>query len=1153
MPHPVEDYLKNLRTIHGTGAATDETSYYEPLAALLNTLGEDLDPEVRCVMQPASTGAGIPDGGLFTREQVQSGDPSEILTGGRPARGVIEVKGAGEAIDPIVEGPQVARYFDRYRQVLVTNYREFVFLGQDVGGEREEFGRFSFADSEAEFRALTQAPRKAADEHGQRFVDFIQRFMTHAAPLCDPEDVAWLLASYAREAMARVEEAQIPALASLREALEDALGLTFEGEEGEHFFRSTLVQTLFYGIFSAWVIWSREREPTSEDRFDWRAAEWTLHVPMIAALYQQIASPGKLRSLGVVEVLEWTADALNRVDRASFFDQFDEGQAVQYFYEPFLQAFDPDLRKQLGVWYTPTEIVRYMVERVDRVLREELEIADGLADPNVYVLDPCCGTGAYLVEVLRRIERTKRENDPHALVADDVKQAAKKRVFGFEIMPAPFVVAHLQIGLFLRNLGAPLSDELDEDGKPDRVEVYLTNALTRWDPSDAEEPRLPIEEFQEEMEAADDVKRSKPVLVVIGNPPYNGFAGMAMGEERNLVEAYRQTKRAPKPEGQGLNDLYVRFFRIAERQIVESMGRGIVCFISNYSWLDARSFTGMREHYYDTFNTVWIDNLHGDRIISEVAPDGRPSQTVFRIRGQSVGIKVGTAIATLMASDDSTAPHKAQVLYRDFDQSQAHPRREALLSASGGADAGPEYAILEPDVELGYPFKPRTVAEGYYEWPLLPYLFPGSYPGVKTSRDSFVVEVDEAPLRERVTAYFDASTPDDEIGSRWPAAMNTTNRFDAPATREALVERGLLEDNFVRYLYRPLDRRWLYWEPEGKLLDEKRPDYFPHVFPGNLWLSAEERNRKAFFYQPQFTTVLADHHIVESNAQMFPLYLRNGDENNGGLFGEDEVAVVPNLTDRAKSYLTRLDAEPATLFFHALGALHAPMYADENAGALRQDWPRVPLPDERGLLEASAELGREVAALLDTESGVAGVTEGDIRPELRPMGTLSSVDGEQLQPDEGDLAVTAGWGYLGYRDATMPGQGRLVERDYTHEELAAIEQGAEALGLTLDEALAQCGRATCDVFLNERAYWRNVPEGVWNYYIGGYQVIKKWLSYREQKVLGRDLRPEEARYVTEMVRRIAAILLLQPRLDENYQRVKESAFDWSALAATGPP
>ncbi len=165
------------------------------------------------------------------------------------------------------------------------------------------------------------------------------------------------------------------------------------------------------------------------------------------ALFQQISDPGRLQPLGLVEVLDWTAAALNRVDREAFFARFDEGEAVPYFYEPFLQAFDPELRKQLGVWYTPTEVVRYMVARVDRALKDDLDIADGLAAENVYVLDPCCGTGAYLAEVLRRISSNLEGSGLGALVGARVKQAATQRVFGFEIMPAAYVVAHLQVGL----------------------------------------------------------------------------------------------------------------------------------------------------------------------------------------------------------------------------------------------------------------------------------------------------------------------------------------------------------------------------------------------------------------------------------------------------------------------------------------------------------------------------------------------------------------------------------------------------------------------------------------------------------------------------------------------------------------------------------
>src|SRR5438132_5829917 len=160
--------------------------------------------------------------------------------------------------------------------------------------------------------------------------------------------------------------------------------------------------------------------------------------------------------------MDWTGDVLNRVHREAFFANFEESHAVQYFYEPFLQAFDPELRKELGVWYTPIEIVKYMVARVDTVLREELEIPDGLADPRVYVLDPSCGTGAYLVEVLHKIHETLKAKGEDALAANDLKRAAMDRVFGFEILPAPFVVSHLQLGLLLQNLGAPLTDSLNE-------------------------------------------------------------------------------------------------------------------------------------------------------------------------------------------------------------------------------------------------------------------------------------------------------------------------------------------------------------------------------------------------------------------------------------------------------------------------------------------------------------------------------------------------------------------------------------------------------------------------------------------------------------------------------------------------------------------
>ncbi len=247
------------------------------------------------------------------------------------------------------------------------------------------------------------------------------------------------------------------------------------------------------------------------------------------------------------------------MDRDAFFARFEENQAIQDFYEPFLEEFDPELRKLLGVWYTPAEVVRYMVTRVDTVIRQELGRTDGLADPDVYVLDPWTGTGSSLIEVLRRIDATLRAKGEDALSGDDLKRAAMQRVVGFEILPAPFVVAHLQIGLLLQNLGAPLSE-----AKHERAGVYLTNALTGWHSAAGAQVKLPWDELEEERDAAVEIKRQRPILVVIGNPPYNGFAGVAVEEERDLSDAYWVAKATKQPQGQGLNDRYVRFFRMAK-------------------------------------------------------------------------------------------------------------------------------------------------------------------------------------------------------------------------------------------------------------------------------------------------------------------------------------------------------------------------------------------------------------------------------------------------------------------------------------------------------------------------------------------------------------------------------------------------------------
>lgn len=1138
MANAIETYLEEVAAIHASDAAVGELAYYGALSRLLSEVGSSLEPRVRCVMSLRDLGAGFPDGGLFTTDQFDGdGEVPGQRPRGKPSRGAIEAKATDRDIWPVVGSDQVRRYAAEYGRVLVTNFREFVLVvpGAD-GAPPVALESFSFADDDSAFWRAADHPRVAARRVGDDAVAYLARVMSYDARITEPRDVAAILARYARVARARIErDGSLPGLDDFRATMSYALGASFTGERGERFFRSAVVQSLFYAVFSAWVLWARDQRSGSKARFNWREAAWFTRLPLLEAFFEHLASPRRIGPLA--EVLDWAGAALNRVDAPSFFSRFDSEHAVQYFYEPFLAAFDPDLRKDYGVWYTPTEVVRYMVARVDAALREELGIEDGLADEAVLVLDPCCGTGAYLIEVLRAVHERVKDRRGAVLAAEAARKAACERVFGFEILPAPYVIAHLQVDLFLRSLGTSFRPPAGKD--TERAAVYLTNALTGWSPPaedgkkdlDGKANYWVIPEALAEVAAAERVKHRRRVLVVLGNPPYDGFAGMAVREERDLTEPYRTTRRAPAPQGQGLNDLFVRFYGLADRRIVKLSQEGVVCFISNYSWLDGLSYTGMRERYLEAFDRVWIDCLNGDKYkTGKMTPDGEPDPSVFSTEFNREGIQVGTAVATMVRH----AGHEGEAEIR-FRHLWGKQKRAELL-ASAGHDGISLYESLAPQAELGFPFFPCSVGSDYLAWPLLPDLFPRSFPGVKTSRDDFVVDVDRDVLAARVQRYLDKRISDREIQRDFPGVMESTKRFDAVKVREYLrTHSAFRPERIVRYCYRPFDLRWVYWEPETKLLDEKRAEYVPQVFPGNLWLASQQKPRREWT-SPLFTTSIGCIDLLDRSGSFFPLYVKSG-AVDGRLHAPGEaMTLVPNLTDHARGYLASLGAEPVDLFHHTLAVLHSPAYRSDNGGALRQDWPRVPMPATMQALKASAGIGQSLAALFDPETPVSGVTRGKLRPELVPLAVLSVEPDEDGKACEMDWTVDAGWGYRA-NGAVMPGGGRVVRRPLTPEERTSIEAGAAALGLPVDMALARLGGTTLDVYLNGKAAWRNVPERVWAYTLGGYAVLKKWLSYRETAVLGRPMRPDEAEHFTDTARRIAALLLMSDRLDDNYRAV----------------
>ena len=319
----VEEYFAELRRIRVTGGGTGELSYYPPLNNLLNAVGGSLRPKVHCVSQLAQQDAGHPDFGLYAARQVSKGQPRQ---GQLPEGGVVEVKPARDDAWLTVESAQVSRYWERYRLVLVTNTRDFVLLGEDAQGSPAKLETFRLAGSAADFEAKLQHPRALANRVGPALAEYLGRALSHRATLAEPRDLARLLASYARDGLARVDASgDASSLNTVRSALEEALGVRFEGERGVAFFRSTLVQTLFYGVFSAWVLWARQT-PAPSSPFDWRTSVWHLRAPIMQALFQQVTSPGQLQSLDLVEVLDWTAAALDRVDRGRLLRQVQRGR-----------------------------------------------------------------------------------------------------------------------------------------------------------------------------------------------------------------------------------------------------------------------------------------------------------------------------------------------------------------------------------------------------------------------------------------------------------------------------------------------------------------------------------------------------------------------------------------------------------------------------------------------------------------------------------------------------------------------------------------------------------------------------------------------------------------------------------------------------------
>jgi len=750
---------------------------------------------------------------------------------------------------------------------------------------------------------------------------------------------------------------------------------------------------------------------------------------------------------------------------------------------------------------------------------------------------------------MRCIADQLRREGEEALLGARLLNIFCNRVIGFEILTAPFVIAQLQLYLILSRLGAT-------PGNGDRPAIFLTNALTGW--HQPEQLKLHFPELQQEHDAAQKIKTTAKIIVILGNPPYNRFAGVPVKEEADLVDHYKGIRRDDKGRQIGsstlydrwgirkhlLDDFYVRFFRLAEKRIGEQAEFGVVSFISNSSYLTGRSHPIMRDSLLHNFHKVWIDDLHGNRLASERTPGGESCQTIFSMQGGSSGIKVGTCISTwLKAKEKKPKRECAQVFFRNF-WGGAEQKRQALLEsldletwpkthrlAIASRPEGPRnYEEFSPSESQGWKLVPRSSSGGFEDWPALDELFPIAYQGVNPNRglQGSVIDIDRNVLKRRMLDYF-SPLSFSELAAKYPELCERRAGYEPKNLREKLQQISRFQaSRIVPYVLFPLDLRWIYYETEGNLLNRRRPELWENL-AGNEFLISVPQPRRHSEVLPVLATCLFDLHLHDRGSVGFPaevqppsdLFSDGGSDRVANLAPQvaQTLAKAWNLPERMGEAANKLCRD---LFRVCLALCHSPRYREDNRDALAHDWAHLPLPKNHTLFETLVKLGDKIAVLLDPLANTENVMSKLLGKARSQLAVVERLGGGAVQ--QKDLVIS--FSYYG----------------------AASGRWQERRARTSEPWYEVWGETTGDLFLNESVYFRNVPERVWRYELGGYPVLKKWLGYRDNtQKNGTPLTLDEASWFRGMVCRLAALLLLHGDLDIAYEQTLGDAWTSEGL------
>jgi hypothetical protein len=996
------EYRRGLEENLRTGQA-GEQSHYSTLEKLLQTFRPDC--QFLCVPNRSEVGA-----------------PDFLVLQERITVGYLEAKDIGSSLDQAEKSDQVKRYLGNLpvRNLILTNYREFRWY---VDGE--------FRDS-ARVATVQQRDHVAILPTGREHLTALLQgfFAQEPAVLGRADDLAEWLARAAheiREVVLRTYE-QEGTGGALHQQLE-ALRQTLVPDLTPELFADTYAQTIAYGLFAA-----RYEFETGKGFDRRRAAELLAHInPFLRDLFNNIAGPGL--DPRVAWLVDNIAELLARADMSEVLQDFGrekegEKDPVVHFYETFLKAYDPKLRERRGVYYTPRPVVSYIVRSIDSLLKSRFKLADGLADPSVLILDPACGTGTFLYEAIQLIHGRFADRNDLGRWPSYVGEKLLPRLFGFELLMAPYIICHLKLAVCLRETGRPLAPG-------ESFNVFLNNALEPEvrpeHPAFAWLPGLALEGNK-----ATEVKRRPDILVVLGNPPYS-VSSYNKGEWiEGLMATYKRDVRAER-NIQPLSDDYVKFIRFAHWRISERTGKGIVGMVTNHSYLSGLIHRGMRRRLLRAFDEVYVLDLHGNVKMKEVCPDGSKDENVFDIQ-QGVAI----SLYCKMAQREDTGPRLAKLRHADLwglrEAKYAHLRKqESEVSTTEWAalrPAQPNYWFVPKDVELQGEY-----AEG---WSVAD-AFPVNSTGVKTHRDHFALDFDEAVLRSRIEAFIETSMSDKE-------AADSFNLHDTRDWRLADARAKIRADKdrfkkIIKYLYRPFDLRFLFWSQDA--IELPRPGVMQHMLLPNVALCVGRQGQAVGPTEWRLcfcSELIDDVNLFRRGANLFaPLYFYEGHSRRANLAPKFVEQFAGKLAMRFVSEGKgdrRRSVGPEDLFDYIYAMLHSPRYRKRYADFLKTDFPRIPLTSNKELFRGLVRLGGELVAL--------HLLEAEVFKDRRNFVTSFPVAGSDVV--------------------------ERVRYDTKNERVS----------------------------INKEQYFEGVPKEVWEFQVGGYQVSEKWLKDRKGRALSDD-------------------------------------------------